>query len=170
MHILIWYLPLAASARSLNLSNYFCFALMPPPSATPGTLSSLNTQNSLEINACRWSWCRLTFLTNAELIHHVINDHVYTAIPIRRMDIPILKRAEEGIGESLSLTGFGMFAPNSNDASERLKSRKEGTHDIHVDIDIITHSFRRHFHRTNFISSFSPCFKPYLDFSRCVRR
>ncbi|KAF8076562.1 hypothetical protein FPV67DRAFT_1471953 [Lyophyllum atratum] len=71
--------------------------------------SSLSqSQNHPEIHSCRWSWCRLTFDTNAGLEHHVIHDHVLTAVPVRRDDIAIYRRVEEGIGESLTLSGLGM--------------------------------------------------------------
>jgi hypothetical protein len=58
------------------------------------------------IHGCRWAWCRLIFSTNPELVHHVIHEHVQKAVPVKRKDLPILRRAEEGLGESLSLSGF----------------------------------------------------------------
>jgi hypothetical protein len=59
----------------------------------------------LYIHGCRWAWCRLTFSSNKELVHHVIYEHVRRTVPIMRRDIPMLRRAEEGFGESISITG-----------------------------------------------------------------
>jgi hypothetical protein len=53
------------------------------------------------IHNCRWDWCRLTFPTNALLIDHVIHTHVRKAEPVRRRDLPMLMRTEEGLGDSL---------------------------------------------------------------------
>jgi len=58
-------------------------------------------------HSCCWDWCRLTFPTNALLVDHVIHKHVHTAQPVRRRDLPMLRRAEEGVGESL---GFSVSA------------------------------------------------------------
>lgn len=55
------------------------------------------------IHGCYWDWCRLIFDTNAELNHHVINDHVKTAVPVKRKDLEMLRRAEEGMGDSLDI-------------------------------------------------------------------
>jgi hypothetical protein len=60
----------------------------------------------MQIKSCRWSWCRLVFLTDAQLREHVLNEHVQQAVPVRRGDIPLLRRAEEGYGDSLSLPNF----------------------------------------------------------------
>jgi hypothetical protein len=79
------------------------------------------------IHSCRWAWCRLTFAINAELVHHVIHDHVRQAPPVLRKDIPMLKRAEEGIGESMS--GFGASYSDVTYPSheDRLSSRPKPT-------------------------------------------
>ncbi|KIM90960.1 hypothetical protein PILCRDRAFT_26766, partial [Piloderma croceum F 1598] len=67
------------------------------PSTSPK--SPLNPQPT--IHNCRWDWCRLTFPTNALLVDHVIHEHVRSAQPVPRRDLPMLRRAEEGVGESL---------------------------------------------------------------------
>lgn len=54
--------------------------------------------------SCRWAWCRLTFSDNAGLVHHVLHDHLRRAIPVRRRDISMIKRAEEGKGESFKIS------------------------------------------------------------------
>ena len=75
----------------------------------PGSPSPVSVHfqahNPPRVHSCRWAWCRLTFSINAELVHHVIHDHVRQTIPVMLKDISMLKRAEEGIGESMS--GFG---------------------------------------------------------------
>ena len=51
------------------------------------------------VNDCRWAWCRLTFPDGDALLNHVRQ-----ATPVRRRDIPLLTRTEEGLGESLRLS------------------------------------------------------------------
>ncbi|KAF8238842.1 hypothetical protein L208DRAFT_1387158 [Tricholoma matsutake] len=71
----------------------------------PGSPVRLQAHDHPRIHSCRWAWCCLSFSINAELVHHVIHDHVRQAVPVFRKDIPMLRRVEEGIGESMS--GFG---------------------------------------------------------------
>jgi hypothetical protein len=54
--------------------------------------------------SCRWAWCRQTFPDNVGLNEHVVSDHVRRAIPVRRRDISMIKRAEEGKGESFKIS------------------------------------------------------------------
>ncbi|KAF8165538.1 hypothetical protein B0H34DRAFT_689499 [Crassisporium funariophilum] len=78
---------------------------------------------SCQTYGCRWAWCRLTFSTNAELNKHVIHEHVHRAVPVRLQDIPMIRRAEEGMGESLRLSDLlrGSFSPNSRDNESSAK-------------------------------------------------
>jgi hypothetical protein len=55
--------------------------------------------------------------TNSELVHHVIHEHVRQSVPVRRCDIPILRKAEEGVGESMSLIGT-TFMSSGQSATE----------------------------------------------------
>ncbi|KAF5388014.1 hypothetical protein D9615_000549 [Tricholomella constricta] len=89
----------AMSPERMSTQTTNWISSMPPAS---------QSQNHPRIHACRWSWCRLTFDSNTDLVHHVIHDHVRKAIAVRRGDLPIYRRAEEGLGESLSLSGLGM--------------------------------------------------------------
>lgn len=53
---------------------------------------------------CRWDWCSDTFSTNSLLIDHVIQEHVRKAVPVRRRDLNMLRRTEDGEGMSSILT------------------------------------------------------------------
>ncbi|KZT22438.1 hypothetical protein NEOLEDRAFT_1149978 [Neolentinus lepideus HHB14362 ss-1] len=46
--------------------------------------------------ACRWDWCRATFSSNKSLVDHVTEDHIKTAKPVKRRELPLIQRAEEG--------------------------------------------------------------------------
>ncbi|TFK75750.1 hypothetical protein BDN72DRAFT_723147, partial [Pluteus cervinus] len=59
--------------------------------------------SSEHLHICRWEWCRLSFTNNAELVRHV-KGHVRQAKPIPRRDIKLMKRAEEGTGDSMSMS------------------------------------------------------------------
>lgn len=67
--------------------------------STSQTGSSFGSQ----LHDCRWGWCRAVFSTKRELAHHVVVEHARKAVPVRRSEIALLRRAEQGIGESMSM-------------------------------------------------------------------
>lgn len=85
------------------LTAKYSRAMSPPePVKDPSTNLPSSPVLPPRIHHCHWDWCRLTFSTDALLIDHVICEHVRTAQPVRRRDLPMLRRAEEGLGDSLS--------------------------------------------------------------------
>lgn len=86
--------------------------------------SSLPQLSSFQLNICRWSWCSSTFPSSQDLVHHVLDQHIRNAIPVKRADLPMLQRVEEGVGDSLSLSGMmcGVSEPHapSNSLNERM--------------------------------------------------
>ncbi|KII94888.1 hypothetical protein PLICRDRAFT_47894 [Plicaturopsis crispa FD-325 SS-3] len=72
------------------------------------------------LHSCRWAWCRLSFATLKELAHHVVQDHAAKAQPVRRKDLELIRRVEEGVGQSLSLNmsqGGGIWGSQSQDVN-----------------------------------------------------
>ncbi|KAF5333726.1 hypothetical protein D9611_002628 [Ephemerocybe angulata] len=55
------------------------------------------------VHYCRWDWCLERFSKPSDLNQHVVNDHILTSKPIRRGDLAAIERAEEGIGESMTI-------------------------------------------------------------------
>ncbi|KDQ56341.1 hypothetical protein JAAARDRAFT_36515 [Jaapia argillacea MUCL 33604] len=45
---------------------------------------------------CRWDWCRSSYSSHKALIQHVVDDHISTAKPVKRKDVSLIRRAEEG--------------------------------------------------------------------------
>src|SRR6266498_3054639 len=94
---------------------------------------SLSSENSMSVDqpaivhGCRWSWCRLTFPDGDALLVHVIRDHVRHTIPVRRRDIPLLKRTEEGLGESLRLSDVMRDPSSSLNTVDKSLNSSEGT-------------------------------------------
>ena len=88
-------------------------------------MSVSSQDHSFQLFNCKWAWCRSTFSNNAELAHHVIHDHVRRAIPVRRRDISMIQRAEEGKGESLRISELmvDMYSYSSRESV----SHKPGT-------------------------------------------
>lgn len=78
------------------------------------TIVSTVMKSSPRTCTCRWDWCRQFFLTYPELERHVIEEHVLKSIPVRRRDLPLLWRTEEGIGESLTLDGLVIPSQNKD--------------------------------------------------------
>jgi hypothetical protein len=87
---------------------------------------SVSSQDQpFQLFSCRWAWCRLTFSDNVGLVHHVLHDHVRHAIPVRRRDISMIKRVEEGKGESFKVSEL-MVDIYSSTSRESI-SQKSGT-------------------------------------------
>lgn len=102
-----------------------------PMSLAASSSSSLPQLSPFHLNSCRWSWCSSTFPSSQDLIHHILNQHIRNAVPVKRADLPMLQRAEEGVGDSLSLSGMmtgvlsnpDQYASNSsNDPASSLPS------------------------------------------------
>ena len=86
---------------------------------------SVSSQNQpFQLFSCKWAWCRLTFSDNAGLVRHVLHDHVRRATPVRRRDISMIKRAEEGKGESFKISEL-MVDMHSYTSRESI-SQKQG--------------------------------------------
>lgn len=45
---------------------------------------------------CRWAWCKETFGTQDELVEHVLDEHVAKAMPTKKKDLPLERRARNG--------------------------------------------------------------------------
>ena len=56
----------------------------------------LDQMDSGSLKTCRWDWCREMFIYHEELVQHVLVDHIATAKPVKRKDIQMVKRTEQG--------------------------------------------------------------------------
>ncbi|KAG6911245.1 hypothetical protein DXG01_003112 [Tephrocybe rancida] len=56
-------------------------------------------------------------------LQHVLSEHVRPFVPIRRQDISMLKRVEEGVGESLSYPDFLKPQPVLDDSQDIMKRK-----------------------------------------------
>lgn len=63
----------------------------------------------VEIHGCRWAWCRQFFLSSTALVGHVISVHLPAAQPVRRSELPMLRRVEEGYSQSFDLLSKADF-------------------------------------------------------------
>ncbi|KIM46387.1 hypothetical protein M413DRAFT_441479 [Hebeloma cylindrosporum] len=64
----------------------------------------MDVPSQVHIYSCKWAWCRSVFEEHPSLVHHVVHDHARRSIPVRRRDIPMIRRVEEGSGESLKIS------------------------------------------------------------------
>ncbi|KAK2466068.1 hypothetical protein APHAL10511_001710 [Amanita phalloides] len=62
-----------------------------------------------EIHGCRWAWCRRSFASTSALADHVFADHLTTSQPVRRSDLPMLRRIEEGYSKNFDLLSKARF-------------------------------------------------------------
>ncbi|KAJ3909920.1 hypothetical protein F5879DRAFT_931723 [Lentinula edodes] len=69
---------------------------------------------SPEIRFCRWGFaCTRSFCCRKELLQHNLSEHVPTAVPVYRHELPMLLRTAEGIGESYETEHFLSSVPRS---------------------------------------------------------
>ncbi|PPQ65931.1 hypothetical protein CVT26_010692 [Gymnopilus dilepis] len=65
--------------------------------------------SSVHTYPCKWHWCRETFPDNPQLVQHVILEHVNKAPPVKREDIPHVRRAEDGTGDSIHVPPYILY-------------------------------------------------------------
>ena len=85
------------------------------------SLGSLSGSSRPTIYDCRWSWCRASFFTNADLVQHVVDEHVRKSVPVRRRDIAVLRRVEGVIEERRGRVSDGGGMSNSLSSSADLR-------------------------------------------------
>lgn len=51
---------------------------------------------STTLSVCQWEWCRSNFASQDALVEHVMQVHIVAAVPIKRKNLPLERRAEEG--------------------------------------------------------------------------
>ena len=78
----------------------------------------------VQIHGCRWAWCSEFFHSSAALAGHVLSVHLPAAQPVRRADLPVLRRVEEGYSQSFDLLSRADFEAmkSSRRYSEHLPS------------------------------------------------
>ena len=71
-------------------------------------MASTNPITTTTLAVCRWGWCKESFSSQDELVEHVLQEHIEKAVPIKKKDLPLEKRAQ--LGESfegaLESSGF----------------------------------------------------------------
>jgi len=87
---------------------------------------SLGSTSHIRIYGCKWAWCRSVFEDHPSLVRHVIYDHARRSTPVRRRDISLIRRAEEGSGESLRISYLMSGTESSTQASQKLASQGTG--------------------------------------------
>ncbi|TDL15854.1 hypothetical protein BD410DRAFT_732066, partial [Rickenella mellea] len=60
---------------------------------------TVDTTMAAPLAACRWEWCRSSFQSQDELVEHVLHEHIDNVHPVKRKDLGILRRAEEGVSD-----------------------------------------------------------------------
>ncbi|KJA29856.1 hypothetical protein HYPSUDRAFT_31864 [Hypholoma sublateritium FD-334 SS-4] len=80
------------------------------------SLSSSYMSLGIHTLGCRWAWCRATFSNGEDLTQHVVHEHARKSVPMRRRDIAVIRRIEEGSGEPLGFSKLveGVFKPQAS--------------------------------------------------------
>ncbi len=48
------------------------------------------------LHSCHWDWCRFTTVLHDDFVQHVISAHIDKAEPIKRGDIGLIRKVEQG--------------------------------------------------------------------------
>ena len=48
------------------------------------------------LHSCRWDWCRFTTVLHDDFVQHVISTHIDKAEPVKRADISLIRKVEQG--------------------------------------------------------------------------
>ncbi|KAG2013290.1 hypothetical protein CC2G_010219 [Coprinopsis cinerea AmutBmut pab1-1] len=82
----------------------------------------------VKIYECRMGWCPESFPNELALVEHV-KDHIRKAPWIRRGDLPAIVRAEEGLGESMSLSAgmIGLSSPFPSQVGKVVRVETSGS-------------------------------------------
>ncbi|KAI0260143.1 hypothetical protein BC834DRAFT_832196 [Gloeopeniophorella convolvens] len=57
------------------------------------------------LHSCRWDWCRYTTASHEGFVEHVISEHVEKAEPVKKKDVNLIRRVEEGTSLGSYITG-----------------------------------------------------------------
>ena len=61
------------------------------------------------LHSCRWDWCRFTTVLHDDFVRHVISTHVDKAEPVKRADISIIRKVEQGASGDSGHSGESTF-------------------------------------------------------------
>jgi hypothetical protein len=53
-------------------------------------------QTMSSLHSCRWDWCRFTTVLHGDFVEHVISTHIDKAEPVKRADISLIRKVEQG--------------------------------------------------------------------------
>jgi hypothetical protein len=58
------------------------------------------------LHSCHWDWCRFTTVLHDDFVQHVTSTHIDTAEPVKRADISLIRKVEEGASGHSSESTF----------------------------------------------------------------
>jgi len=75
------------------------------------------------LHSCHWDWCRFTTVLHDDFVEHVVSTHLDKAEPVKRVDISLIHRVEQGTsGHSDSSVGGILGTEAAGAQSEALES------------------------------------------------
>jgi hypothetical protein len=63
------------------------------------------------LSTCRWNWCTRSFPDHNGLVAHVEEDHIAKADPVKRKDVSLLQRVEDGASLEGPSADFNDLSP-----------------------------------------------------------
>ncbi|SRR5258708_29914400 len=65
------------------------------------------------LHSCHWDWCRFTTVLHDDFVQHVISTHIDKAEPVKKADISLIRKVEQGTpghsGESTFQPACGRY-------------------------------------------------------------
>ncbi|KAF5321806.1 hypothetical protein D9619_000638 [Psilocybe cf. subviscida] len=87
--------------------------------------SESSEEGCILAHPCRWGWCREILPTKDALIAHLL-EHTKHVIPVRRKDVALLRRIEEGTQQSLRISLLRDSLPGSAAGSQQHAESSQG--------------------------------------------
>ena len=61
------------------------------------------------LHSCHWDWCRFTTVLHDDFVQHVISTHIDKAEPVKRADISLIRKVEQGASGDSGHSGESTF-------------------------------------------------------------
>jgi len=77
-------------------------------------LVAMQAPTMSSLHSCHWDWCRFTTAFHDALVEHVVSTHIEKAEPVKRADISLIRRVEQGASGN---SGKSIFTRPAADTS-----------------------------------------------------
>lgn len=84
-----------------------------PINAIPAVARPLRIPMS-SLHSCHWDWCRFTTVLHDDFVKHVVSTHLDKAEPVKRAEISLIHRVEQGASGHSGESVFILFVVDAS--------------------------------------------------------